>query len=238
MSPPSRRTRPVEAVGIGPGAPEYVTPRSRRAIERADALVGFESVVEFVRHLVPDGGVELFACSYDDQERQLARFGERVAAGARGTAVLMGDPNVSGAAFLGRVRDAVDVPVEVVPAVSSVQVAASRADAPLEDSTFVTLHRRGDLSPDLARLAADVGDRHLLVLPRPYDWMPGDVAAHLVDAGAAPDLSALVMERLTLAGEAIDRRPLGDLAGEAGGDAPEDSPYSDLTVLVVRRDPP
>lgn len=237
MPPSAPRARSVEAVGIGPGAPEYVTPRTRRSIAGADVVVGFTSVIEHVRHLVPDDGVELLACSYEDQAGKLARFGERVAAGARGTAVLMGDPNVSGATFLERVRDAVDAPVEVVPAVSSIQVAASRARTPLEDSTFVTLHRRGDLLPDLDRLVADVGDRHLLVLPRPYDWMPGDVAAHLVDAGASPDLAALVMERLTLEGEAIDRRSLGALAGEAGGTAPEDSPYSDLTVLVVRGNP-
>jgi hypothetical protein len=37
------------------------------------------------------------------------------------------------------------------------------------------------------------GDRHLLVLPRPFDGLPGDVAGLLVDSGADPDLSGLVV---------------------------------------------
>jgi cobalt-precorrin-7 (C5)-methyltransferase len=80
-----------------------------------------------------------------------------------------------------------------------------------------------------------VGERHLLVLPRPYDLMPGDVAADLLDAGAAPDLSVLVCERLTHDDEAITETTLGSLAEHAGGDGPDDTPFSDLSVLVVRR---
>ncbi|QPV61785.1 cobalt-precorrin-7 (C(5))-methyltransferase [Halosimplex litoreum] len=226
---------PVHAVGIGPGSLEYLTPRGERAIREADAVVGFETVVDYVRDRI-DGDV--FACGYDDQGETLAAFADRVADGAAGTAVLMGDPNVSGYQFLGRVERAVDDPVEVVPGISAVQVAASRARTPIEDATFVTLHRRGDLTAARERLRAAVGDRHLLVLPRPYDLMPGDVAADLCDAGADPALTALVCERLTHADEAVTRATLGELAAHAGGDGPDDTPFSDLSVLVVRADDP
>lgn len=223
----------VQAAGIGPGAPDYVTPRTRAAIEAADVVVGFASVIGHVDHLIPEAGVTVLPCSYDDQDRQLTRFAERVGEGARGAALLMGDPNVSSGTFLGKVRAAVEGPVEVTPGVSSIQVAAGRADTSLEDSTFVTLHRRGDLGPSLARLADAVGDRHLLVLPRPFDWMPERVAGHLVETGAAPTLESAVMERLTLPGESIERLPLGDLAAAAEEPTPE-SRYDDLSVLVVR----
>ena len=224
-------TAPVHAVGIGPGNVEYLTPRAERAIGEADAVVGFETVVDYVRDRVTG---EVFACGYDDQGETLAAFADRVADGAAGTAVLMGDPNVSGYQFLGRVERAVDGPVVVVPGVSAIQVAASRARTPLEASTFVTLHRRGDLTADRERLRAAVGDRHLLVLPRPYDLMPGDIAADLREAGADPSLTALVYERLTHDDEAVTRTTLGELAAHAGGDGPDDTPFSDLSVLVVR----
>lgn len=223
----------VEAVGVGPGGRDHLTPSARRSIETADVVVGFGSVVEHVRDLA--GGVVL-ACSYNDEAERLARFGEYVADGASATAVLAGDPSVSGRAFLEKVEAAAGRPVRVVPGVSSIQVAAARARIPFEDSTFVTLHQRGDLGADLDRLVADAGDRHLLVLPRPYDCMPGDVAAHLVDGGAAPDLESRVYERLTLDGESETATSIGDLATHAGGDRPEDSPFSDLSVLVVRRE--
>jgi cobalt-precorrin-7 (C5)-methyltransferase len=64
--------------------------------------------------------------------------------------------------------------------------------------------------------------------------MPADVAAELVEAGADPTLEALVLERLTHAEETTTRTTVGDLATEAGGSGPEDTAFSDLSVLVVR----
>lgn len=224
-------SRPVHAVGIGPGNPEFLTRRAGDLLAEADVVVGFETVVDYV---ADETDAELFTCGYRDEREALARFGRRVADGADGVAVLMGDPNHSGYQFLGKVEAAVDGPVRVVPGISSVQMAASRARTPLEDSSFVTLHVRGDVTASLDRLARDVGDRHLIVIPRPYDWMPGDVAARLVHAGADPDLDALVLERLTHSDESITRTELGTLAADVGGDGPDDSDFSDLSVLVVR----
>lgn len=231
----------VHAVGIGPGNLEYLVPRGERAIREADVVVGFETVVDFVRDRTD---ADLLTCGYRDEAETLTAFADRVADGDRGVAVLMGDPNHSGYQFLGKVERAVDeatvadesvVDVRVVPGVSSIQVAASRARTPMEDATFVTLHKRGDLTADLERLRRDAGRRHLLVLPRPFDWMPGDVAADLLDHGARPDATALVCERLTHDDETITRTTLGDLSAHAGGTDREDTAFSDLSVLVVRR---
>ncbi|WP_256393660.1 cobalt-precorrin-7 (C(5))-methyltransferase [Natronoarchaeum rubrum] len=224
---------PVYAVGIGPGNPEYLTPRGERAIREADVVVGFETVVEFVADRTD---ADLLTCGYRDEAETLERFAERVAAGDAGTAVLMGDPNHSGYQFVGKVERAIGAarPVRMIPGISSLQVAASRARTPMERTTFVTLHRSGDLSEDLARLRRDAGDRHLLVLPRPYDWMPGDLAADLLDAGASASLDALVLERLTHDDEKITWTTLGELATHAGGSDAEATPFSDLSVLAIR----
>jgi len=223
----------VHAVGIGPGNLEYLTPRGERAIREADVVVGFETVVEFVADRTD---ADLLTCGYRDEAEALETFADRVADGERGTAVAMGDPNHSGYQFVGKVQQVVDRPVQVVPGISSLQLAASRARTPMEDTTFVTLHKSGDLTEDLARLRRDVGQRHLLVLPRPFDLMPGDVAADLLDAGADPELEALVYERLTHDDEARTATTLGALADHAGGNGPDETPFSDLSVLVVRRE--
>ncbi|WP_336326398.1 cobalt-precorrin-7 (C(5))-methyltransferase [Halovenus sp. HT40] len=224
--------RAVPAVGIGPGNPEYLTPRGRRAISEADVVVGFETVVDFVSDIVE---AEALTCGYRDEAEALSTFGERVADGEQGTAVLMGDPNHSGYQFVGKVEAAVDRPVEVIPGISSLQIAASRARTPMEDSRFVTLHKSGDISTDLDRIRAVAGDRHLLVLPRPYDWMPEDIAADLLDTGADGSLEALVLEHLTHEEESITRTTLSELA-ERTTEAEHDSPFSDLSVFVVRAD--
>ncbi|MFA9517168.1 cobalt-precorrin-7 (C(5))-methyltransferase [Halopenitus sp. H-Gu1] len=205
---------PIHAVGIGPGNPEYLTPRGRRAIREADVVVGFETVVEYVGEAMAIDA-EILACGYRDEAETLAAFADRIADGAVGTALLMGDPNHSGYQFVGKVQAAIDRPVRVIPGISSLQVAASRARTPMEETTFVTLHKSGDLTADLERLRSDVGDRHLLVLPRPYDLMPEDVAVDLLDAGASPSLEAIVLERLTHDDETIARTTLHNLAERA-----------------------
>jgi len=232
MPEPATPTDPVYAVGVGPGNLEYLTPRGERAIREADVVVGFSTVVEFVSDRTD---ADLLTCGYKDEAEALETFADRVADGERGTAVLMGDPNHSGYQFVGKVQDVVDRPVRVVPGISSLQVAASRARTPMEETTFVTLHKSGDISAGLDRLREDVGDRNLLVLPRPFDWMPGDIAATLLEAGADPDTEALALERLTHDDESITRTTLGELAEYAGGDTADDTPFSDLTVLAVRR---
>lgn len=221
---------PVLAVGVGPGDPSLVSPRVREAVRDADVVVGFSTVTDLIADWA---GGDVLSCGYDDQTEVLARFGDRVADGAEGVAVLWGDPNVSGYQFLGRVEDAVDRGVRVVPGVSSVQVAAARARTPLEHSTFASLHRRGDVTPDVDRLAAAAGDRHLLVIPRPDDWMPPAIGEALIERGADPDLDALVLEDLTLPEESIERTTLGDLA-TSERDGREVGGYSDLTILAVR----
>jgi cobalt-precorrin-7 (C5)-methyltransferase len=235
---PAESAATVHAVGIGPGNPEYLVPRSERALREAEVVVGFETVVEFVRDRTD---ADCLTCGYRDEADALAAFADRVADGERGTAVLMGDPNHSGYQFVGKVERAVDdatdasVDLRVVPGISSLQVAASRARTPMEAATFVTLHRSGDLTESVNRLRRHVGERHLLVLPRPFDWMPGDIAADLLEHGGEPDAEALVCERLTHDDERIEKTTLGDLAEHAGGEQPADSPFSDLSVLVVRR---
>ena len=220
---------PVYAVGIGPGNPEYLTRRGARAVREADVVVGFETVVEFVESEVTG---DALTCGYDDEPEVLAEFADRVAGGERGTAVLMGDPNHSGYQFVGKVESAVDAPVEVIPGISSLQIAASRARTPMEEATFVTLHKSGPIEADLGRLERDVGERHLLVLPRPFDWMPERIAARLLESGAS-DHEALVCERLTHDDEAITQTSLSELAADV--DSREETAFSDLSVFVVRR---
>lgn len=221
----------AHAIGVGPGDPAFLTRRARTLLDEADVLVGFETVLDVVEDSTDAG---LLRCGYDDQSAVLATFGDRVATGESGLAVLSGDPNVSGYQFVGRVERAVDGPVRVVPGVSAVQVAASRARTPLEHATVVSLHRRGSLDAALDRLAAAAASVHLLCLPRPADWMPEDVAEFLLESGVATDRPAMVCERLTTPAETLTRTTLGDLAGDAGGDGSASSRFSDLSVIVVR----
>jgi len=65
--------------------------------------------------------------------------------------------------------------------------------------------------------------------------MPGDIADMLTCAGVPTELPIYVFERLPLDEERVQTGTIGDLAGNAGGDGPDDTPFSDLTVLVIER---
>ncbi|WP_313692836.1 precorrin-6y C5,15-methyltransferase (decarboxylating) subunit CbiE [Halorarum halobium] len=224
--------RPVSAFGIGPGNPSYLHPRARSILESADVLVGFETVLDRVRHLTD---ADVLSCTYDTEADRLAAFADRVEDGEAGAAALMGDPNVSGYAFLGKVERAVDRPVRVTPGVSSVQVAASRSRTPFESSTVVTLHARGDLDGAFDRLVREAGDRNLLLLPRPFDYMPERIASVLVGRGVDGSLPVHVHERLTFEDEACTRTTLAELAAtDSTADGDGDSAFCDLSVVVVR----
>jgi cobalt-precorrin-7 (C5)-methyltransferase len=220
---------PVHAVGVGPGDPAQLTDRARALVADADSVVGFESVLDVIR---PVTDARLFTCGYEDQSETLSAFAESVRGGDTGAAVLMGDPNVSGYQFLGRLEAATDREVRVIPGISSVQIAASRARTPLEQSTIVSLHRRGSLGGAFDRLEAAARSDHLIVIPRPDDWMPTDVAERLAAAGVAADRTALVFERLTLSDESATRTTVGALAD---GDAHE---FSHRSILVIRATEP
>jgi cobalt-precorrin-7 (C5)-methyltransferase len=60
------------------------------------------------------------------------------------------------------------------------------------------------------------------------------MATMLLESGAAPDLEALVFERLTQEGEQRTATTLRDLAAKTGATPDGESPFSDLSVLVVR----
>ena len=233
---PREAANPVHAVGIGPGSTAYLTPRGKRSITEADVIVGFETVVEFIRDHIGDE-TTVFTCGYRDEATALENFADRVATGASGTAVLMGDPNHSGYQFVGKVQRVVDRPVRIIPGISALQIAASRARTPMEATTFVTLHKSGEIDDALTRIRRDVGTRNLLILPRPFDWMPESIAAMLCKAGANPELETLVFERLTHENESRTQSTLGALAADTAVAEPtrEDTDFSDLSVLAIRQ---
>lgn len=218
---------PVVAVGIGPGNPAYLHSRAQSIIDEAEIIIGFETVLDYIG---PLGGAEILSCTYDTESEQLAAFAARVQEGARGVAVLMGDPNVSGYTFVEKVDEVVDNSVEIVPGISSIQIAASRSRTALEESIIVTLHKRGDLDAEFDRIVQAVGSVNALILPRPYDYMPEQIATELIARGVAETLNVTVYERLTFEDETQTRTCLGDLATPNQG---ADSTYSDLSVMVM-----
>ena len=72
------------------------------------------------------------------------------------------------------------------------------------------------------------GRRNVILLPRPYDFMPPAIAAGAIAAGADPAHPVTVFQRLTLPGETRWEGTLAECAA-----LPDE--FSDLSIMVFPR---
>jgi precorrin-6B methylase 1 len=162
--------------------------------------------------------------NYRDQTARLAEVAELHHAGKRCVVVFMGDIHFSGFQFLERVDIACGHPVETIPGISSAQILASRGRVCFDETTFITFHRRGDLEPFKRHLVHVLQDqRNAIVIPRPWDFMPRDIAAFLLEEGISGEHTVEVWENLTKA-EATWSGRLDACTGE----------FTDMSILLIR----
>lgn len=184
-------------LGVGPGDLGFLTQRGVDTISGADVVCGFDSVLNVIAPLIHEGA-EVIPMSYRNQVEKLAEVAALHKAGKKCVVGFMGDVHFSGFQYLERVELACGHPVETIPGISSAQILASRTRVCFDETTFVTFHRRGALEPfqrHLVNVLKD--DRNAIVIPRPWDFMPKDIASFLVSHGVPADLPVEVWENLT-----------------------------------------
>ena len=217
----------MTVVAVGPGDPRMLTMRGRQALEAADLVVGFKTVLDVVTEWC--GGAEMRPMSYRDQEDVLEYAAGQAGQGKNCVVCCWGDLNVSAHELLARVYRRAEK-VELIPGVSSIQIACARAGIALEESLFITLHRRDGSEPALAELERYLreGLRNIILLPRPFDLMPSGIAGDLIAAGIPAERPVTVYQRLTLEGEKAWSGTLQECA-----DLTEE--FSDLSIMVFLR---
>ena len=217
----------MTVVAVGPGDPDLLTIKGRQSLAAADLVVGFKTVLDVVTGHIVDA--ELRPMSYRDQETVLDYAQEQAQQGKSCVVCVWGDLNVSAKELLNRVRRRADV-VTLIPGVSSVQIACARAGISLEESLFLTLHQRWDRGSELAELVDTLrqGRRNVILLPRPFDFMPPAIAANAISDGADPEHPVTVFQRLTLPDESRWDGTLTQCA-----QLPDE--FSDLSIMVFPR---
>jgi cobalt-precorrin-7 (C5)-methyltransferase len=213
----------IVCVGIGPGDLSYLTERASCLLRCADLVAGFESVVNLVRPLIP-AHAEVICMSYKDQVEKLKLVADVHHSGKRCVVAFMGDPHFSGFQYLERIESACGHRVETVPGISAAQVLASRAKVCFDETTCLTFHRRGDLGPFKRHLLNAIKDeRNVIVLPRPWDFMPRAIVDFLLKYGISGDHPVEVWENLTI-DEASWYGRLSDCTLD----------FSDMSIMLIR----
>ena len=127
--------------------------------------------------------------------------------------------------------------VELVPGISSVQVAASRAQVPLDKSKVITMHITTSIEEKKLELQkAIIDDQNVILIPRPWPkdpqkhFMPSEVAFYLKKNGFdTSKISVHVFESLTNGKEQTFSGFVSDLEGKE---------FSDLSVMVISQTKP
>lgn len=121
----------VYVVGLGPGAPHYLTEQARSALDRAQVLCGYTVYVDLIAPLYP--GKETYTTPMT-QELQRCRWAlETAAAGTTVAMVCSGDAGVYGMAapLLELGEDYPGVEIEVVAGITAALSGAAVLGAPL-----------------------------------------------------------------------------------------------------------
>jgi cobalt-precorrin-7 (C5)-methyltransferase len=111
----------VVGTGCGPG---MLTEEAIRAISGADLIMGSRRALELVSRFIPEG------C----EVRVITEFSS-LSIPDHAVVLSTGDPQLAGLGFLGG---------EIIPGISSSQLAASRLHIPIETLTIIDLHGKGN----------------------------------------------------------------------------------------------
>ncbi|MSQ06308.1 MAG: precorrin-6y C5,15-methyltransferase (decarboxylating) subunit CbiE [Dehalococcoidia bacterium] len=226
---PGQRAALMTVVAVGPGDPRLLTLRGREVLEGADVVVGFKTVLDVVMPWL--GKADVRPMAYRDQDAVLDYAAQQAINGKRTVVCAWGDLNVSAKELVNRVRQRAER-VDLVPCISSVQIACMRAGISLEEAIFITLHRREDAAGPLEELVHYLKEdrRHIILIPRPFDLMPATICRQLLEAGLPPERRVTVYQRLSLEGEKAWSGDFSALATQF-----EDKDFSDLSIMVFFR---
>lgn len=203
----------ITIAGIGPGAPEYVTPAAIRAMEESDVLIGGKRNLDAFRHL----GKESYVFG-SDTEGLIGYIGRNMHE-KKLCVIVSGDPGFYSLLDLLTLRFGPER-LRVIPGISSFQYLFSRLKKSWKDCRPISLHgRTAALSALLAK------ERALFILTDRVNT-PSKLAGAL-EAEGCGGLRMTVGENLSYPEERIIAGRPSDMIGKA---------FSNLCVVVIEKD--
>jgi len=220
----------VYAVGIGPGSPKYVTEHVKEIIQNCDVVIGYEYTLKTIEGLI--SGKEIHEITMKTQEDAYQSVKKKL--GEKTLVVpFTGDVSFSESEVVDRLIE-IFGDVEIIPGISSIQVAASKAKVPLDKSKVITMHISTSIEEKKLELQKALIDGFSVVLvPRPWPsapekhFMPSEIALYLKKNGFdTSKMKVHVFESLTTENETRFEGVVSDLKGKE---------FSDLSVMVFNQ---
>ena len=223
----------VFVVGVGPGSQDYITEIVRKIIVGADVVVGHKYTLDIISNLIQDKKVHII--TMEDQEKTY----QQIKKGLEGGILVVpftGDVNFSESEVVDRLIE-IFGDVEIIPGISSIQVAASKAKIPLDKSKVITMHVTTSIEEKKLELQKAVVDGYnIILIPRPWPkdpkkhFMPSEIAFYLKKNGFdTSNIPVHVFESLTNGKEQTFTGSVQELEGKE---------FSDLSVMVISQTKP
>lgn len=210
-------------VGVGPGSPALVTPTARRAIQLAEVVLGWDLDLKPVEDCLV--GKKVYLQDVNNYVRA-TRAAVREVKRRRGVLAIprVGDPCMS-SGLKGLLRALGGFQIDIIPGISSIQLAAALARVNIDESVAISFHSFGD-PEDKKRFMLECfkRGRHLIVLASP-DLTPAAMASWLIKQGVPGGIRTVVGSFLTLPQEQVLETRLARLRGRK-------FPWLSITVLV------
>ena len=217
----------VYAVGVGPGSPRYITDVVKEIILYSDIVVGYKYTLKTIERLLVNK--EVYEITMQDQEQVYQKIAKSL--GDKTLVVpFTGDVNFSESEVVDRLIE-IFGNVQIIPGISSIQVAASKARVPLDKSKVITMHITTSIEEKKIELQKALLDGYSVVLvPRPWPkepskhFMQSEIAFYLKEHGFdTSKIKVHVFEFLTTEKETSFVGVVKDLEGKQ---------FSDLSVMV------
>jgi cobalt-precorrin-7 (C5)-methyltransferase len=223
----------VFVVGVGPGSQDYITEIVRKIIVGADVVVGHKYTLDIISNLIQDKKVHII--TMEDQEKTYQQIRNELE-GEILVVPFTGDVNFSESEVVDRLIE-IFGDVEIIPGISSIQVAASKAKIPLDKSKVITMHVTTSIEEKKLELQKAVVDGHnIILIPRPWPkdpkkhFMPSEIAFYLKKNGFdTSNIPVHVFESLTNGKEQTFTGSVQELEGKE---------FSDLSVMVISQTKP
>lgn len=211
-------TGKIYIVGIGPGASEYLTKKAIDTVKMSDYTVGSTRAIDLF-----DDVQNKIAFNVKDLIDKLEE-GVKLAVDGNTVSILStGDPGFSGVLnTVLRLSEENDFPqenIEVIPGISSLQLAAARCHIQWDNANVMTFHGRENIEDILPVIN---NGKTTIALP---SRKVKDMAQFLIDNGVEADREVTVCERLSYPDEKIVTSTLNDIAN---------SEFTYMCIIVIK----
>ncbi|MFL6310246.1 MAG: precorrin-6y C5,15-methyltransferase (decarboxylating) subunit CbiE [Nitrososphaera sp.] len=220
-------------VGVGPGSPKYLTDIAKEAIAKSHYIIGYNYTLSTIEGIIDKSRQQVFQITMRTQENVYQDIYAKMKDDECCTVPFTGDANFSESEVVDRLLEIFGSDnVEMIPGISSIQVAAARAHIPTDKAFVVTFHVTNNIEPKKKEMLQAVREgRSLILLPRPWPrdrsrhFMQSEIAKFLREGGIdTTKLKVWVFEHLTTDKETTFRGMVIDLEGKE---------FSDLSAMVV-----